>query len=138
MHSIIINYVLISPILLWKHVRSLRNQKSWADISQKWVQYIACCILLWQVITRFFSISNAFLWIKLKRCLTKSQIFRNLALPYLTKRFLKWNLEWVQSVCVGQDHWVATFSKICLSHKANFSLVLLIKVLLIKEKACSW
>ena len=86
--------------------------------------------------TRFFFISNAFFRLRLKCCLTKSQIFRNLALPYLTKRFLKCYLEWVQSFCIGHDHWFAIFFKICLSHRANFSLVLLIKVLLIKEKAC--
>ena len=37
----------------------------------------------------FFFISNAFFWLRLKCCLTKSQIFRNLALPYLTKKGFK-------------------------------------------------
>ena len=68
--------------------------------------------------------------------LNKSQLFRKFDLPYLTKCCLKCYLGWVWSFGIVNKQYLALFSKICVSKRANLSLVLLIKVLLIK-KACN-
>ena len=72
-------------------------------------------------------------WPRLGFCSTKSQLCRKLNSPYLTKRYQNCYLGWVQSFSIENKLWLALFSYIYLSQKANFSLVLLIKVLLIKN-----
>ena len=90
-----------------------------------------------QALHASFFISNAFFQLRLGCCLAKSQIFWKLAQPYPTNMCLKCYLGWVLSFCTSCWVWITIFSEICLSRWPNFSLVLLIKVLLIKEKACS-
>ena len=68
--------------------------------------------------------------------LSKSQIFWQGTLPYLTKGCLKCYWECVQSFWNSLKVQISSFIDIHVSNWANLSLVLLIKALLINEEAC--
>ena len=75
----------------------LRNIKTFRRFHLGGASFGSPCVLYY---TLFF-ISNAFFRLRLKCCLAKSKIHPKLALPYLTRRCLKYNLGREQSFHKG-------------------------------------
>ena len=130
----------LAPWLTPKKCRSRNCSKPWGLKRTSFVDEMfstGCTHKPGLEVLHAFFISTATFRPRLGLLLNKTQIFSKLTLPYLTKRCLKCYLERVQSFGKGLMAQLSIFSEIRVSKLANFSLVLLIKVLLIK-KACMW